>query len=309
MKYAISPTPQFERDYRRAAKKGLDMAPLNAVIAALAAGELLPPENRDRPLGGELYGYRECRVLPDRLLVYRIDGDVLLLHLIRTGTQGELYRKGGTTQMKNGMKSLYRSPVKTAVTLLLLAAAAFLFLYNLGEYNVSDREYREARDKYEGVLTVEEQSVPDNPSYFDYFLMTDDTNPGNSYEQKYEDNHQQRIGEDVIAKLSALPYISRVEKRYLTAGVSPAYIRLDTDQNVFPYFARCILIATVKYRYQSSVYNAPQVIEKYTPYIENMEYITLENVELLAGDSSWLHGQERQTLYVQTIKEENREDH
>ena len=212
-------------------------------------------------------------------------------------------------KLRTHFQSLYRSPLKTILTLLLLAAAAFLFLYNLGEYNVSDREYREARDKYEGVLTVEEQSVPDNPSYFDYFLMTDDTNPGNSYEQKYEDNHQQSIGEDVIAKLSALPYISRVEKRYLTAGVSPAYIRLDTDQNVFPYFARCILIATVKYRYQSSVYNAPQVIEKYTPYIENMEYITLENVELLAGDSSWLHGQERQTLYVQTIKEENREDH
>ena len=29
------------------------------------------------------------------------------------------------------LKSLYRSPLKTALTLLLLAAAAFLFLYNL----------------------------------------------------------------------------------------------------------------------------------------------------------------------------------
>ena len=62
--------------------------------------------------------------------------------------------------MKNGFKTLYRSPVKTVVTLLLLAAAAFLFLYNLGEYAVSDREYREARDKYQGVLTVEEVPVP-----------------------------------------------------------------------------------------------------------------------------------------------------
>ena len=50
--------------------------------------------------------------------------------------------------MKRYDKYLYRSPLKTAVTLLLLAAAAFLFLYNLGEYAVSDREYREARDKY-----------------------------------------------------------------------------------------------------------------------------------------------------------------
>ena len=212
-------------------------------------------------------------------------------------------------KLRAHFQSLYRRPLKTILTLLLLAAAAFLFLYNLGEYNVSDREYREARDKYEGVLTVEEQSVPDNPSFYDYFLMTDETNPGNSYDQKYEDNHHQSIGEDIISKLSALPYISRVEKRYLTAGVSPAYIRLDTDQHVFPYFARCILVATVKYRYQTSMFNAPQLVKQYTPHIENLEYITLEDVELLAGDLSWLHGQEQQTLYVQTIKEEYREDH
>ena len=102
------------------------MAPLNAAIAALAAGETLPPESRDRPLGGELYGYRECQVPPDRLLVYRIDGDVLLLHLIRTGTRGELYHREGVNAVKpkKALKTLVRSPLKTAVTLLLLVAAA-----------------------------------------------------------------------------------------------------------------------------------------------------------------------------------------
>ena len=66
--------------------------------------------------------------------------------------------------MKTHIRSLYRSPLKTVLTLLLLAAAAFLFLYNLSEYSISDREYREARDKYEGVLTVEVEPVPDNTS-------------------------------------------------------------------------------------------------------------------------------------------------
>ena len=84
--------------------------------------------------------------------------------------------------MKQHLKSLYRSPLKTGLTLLLLAAAAFLFLYNLSEYAVSDREYREARDKYEGVLTVEAGSVPDNSSIRDYFLLTDETNPGNTHD-------------------------------------------------------------------------------------------------------------------------------
>ena len=52
------------------------------------------------------------------------------------------------------LKSLYRSPLKSVLTLLLLTAASFLFLYNLSEFSVADREYREVRDKYEGVLTV-----------------------------------------------------------------------------------------------------------------------------------------------------------
>ena len=158
MKYAVKLTNRFRRDYRRAKGQGLDLGPLNAAITALAAGEPLAEAYRDRTLSGDLQGCRECQVQPDWLLVYRIDGDVLVLTLIRTGSRREMYRREGANGMKptKSLKSLYRSPLKTAVTLLLLAAAAFLFLYNLGEYSVSDREYREARDKYEGVLTVEE---------------------------------------------------------------------------------------------------------------------------------------------------------
>ncbi|MBR5702572.1 MAG: type II toxin-antitoxin system mRNA interferase toxin, RelE/StbE family [Oscillospiraceae bacterium] len=310
MKYAISPTPQFERDYRRAAKTGLDMAPLNAVIAALAAGGPLPPENRDRPLGGELYGYRECQIRPDRLLVYRIDGDLLLLHLIRTGTRGEVYHREGGSALKQtkALRTLIRSPLKTAVTLLLLAAAAFLFLYNLGEYAVSDREYREARDKYHGVLTVEEQAVPVNTSIYDFFLLTDETGRTETYGEKiwesdpaltYENNHQLSLGADILERLSALPHVSRVENRYLTAGVSPDYIRMDTDERFFAYNARCVLTATVKYRYPTFIDNTLDRIE---PYEDKIEYVTLEDAEILAGDQTWLMGQEQQTLFLTTFK-------
>ena len=60
--------------------------------------------------------------------------------------------------MKQHMRSLYRSPLKTSLTLLLLAAAAFLFLYNLSEFSVADREYREdLRKARRGIdLTKEE---------------------------------------------------------------------------------------------------------------------------------------------------------
>ncbi len=216
------------------------------------------------------------------------------------------------------IRSLYRSPLKTVLTLLLLAAAAFLFLYNLSEYSVSDREYREARDKYEGVLTVEERAVPENTTLFDFFLLTDETGRTASYGEAvfdgltltYEDNHQQSLEAELMDKLSALPHISRTEKRYLTAGVSSEYIRLDTDQHYFPYAARCVLEATVKYRYDSLLManNGALLHDDYT---ERIEYLTLEDVELLAGDPSWLYdilGQEyeQHAVLFTTYKEEYR---
>ncbi len=321
MQYTVKTTPHFKRDYRRARQAGRDMRPLDEVILALAAGEPLPGEVRDRPLTGEWSGYRECEVQPGWLLVYHIRGEALVLTLIRTGTQAELYRKGGTAQMKNGLKSLYRSPVKTAVTLLLLAAAAFLFLYNLGEYSVSDREYREAKGKYQGVLTVEEQPVPGNTTIYDFFLLTDETGRTETYGEKIwesdpaltcENNHQLSLGVDILERLSALPYVSRVEKRYLTAGVSPDFVRLDTDGHYYPYNARCILTGTVTYRYQTELFNYEKrsgLANLAMPYVDNCEYVTLENVEVLAGDPAWLMDQDQQSVYLTTLKEEYRGRH
>ncbi len=317
MKYIIKPSPQFRRDYRREQLKGRDLGPLRAVISRLAAGEVLPEEYRDRLLMGDMQGYRECQVRPEQLLVYRVDGEALVLYLIRTGSRGEVYRReGGAAMGKTGFKALYRSPVKTVLTLLLLGLAAFLFLYNLGEYAVSDREYREARDKYQGVLTVEEQTVPVNTSIYDFFLVTDETARTEVYGEKlwpedpalnYENNHQLSLGADILEKLSALPHVSRVEKRYLTAGVSPEYVRLDTDERFYPFNARCILIGTVKYRYQNYDYIVVSKLNNAQPYVDNKECVTLEAVEVLAGDPAWLMDQAEQTVCLTTMKEELRE--
>ncbi len=196
--------------------------------------------------------------------------------------------------MKTHLQSLIRSPLKTLITLLLLAAAAFLFLYNLSEYSISDREYREARDKYEGVLTVEEGSVWDNTSIFDLFLLTDETGRTASYGEPmfdgmsltYEMHHQQSLSQELMEKLSALPHISRVEKRYLAPGVSAEYLRLDTDKHYYPYAGRCILEGTVKYRYVCDLLRATELTGR--DWVANWEYLTLEDVKMLAGDPAWI---------------------
>ena len=206
------------------------------------------------------------------------------------------------------LKSLYRSPLKTALTLLLLAAAAFLFLYNLSEYSVSSREYREARDRYEGVLTVD--SVPlkmeTMGSAYDYFLHTDPTNPAKTYGKvNYADFHLPDVEAETVSTLLDMPYISRAERRYMTAGVSQDYMRLDADQSWFSYHARCILAAEVKgiepaFDVSTLLPFSDALAE------EGMLALTLTDCEVLAGDPAWLRGYEEQQLELWPARDECR---
>lgn len=86
-------TTQFKKDYKLALKRHLDIALLDNVIRTLARGEVLPEKNRDHALTGDWVGHRECHILPDWLLVYRIEEEVLVLTLARTGTHSDLFGK------------------------------------------------------------------------------------------------------------------------------------------------------------------------------------------------------------------------
>lgn len=92
-KYIIKPTTQFKKDYKLAMKRGLDIKLLDEVITTLAMGLSLPEKNRDHALTGNWIGHRECHIMPDWLLVYRIEDDVLVLTLSRTGTHSDLFSK------------------------------------------------------------------------------------------------------------------------------------------------------------------------------------------------------------------------
>lgn len=82
---------RFRKDLKLAAKRGLRLDELNAIVNQLAAGQTLPERNRDHSLTGDYIGFRECHIRPDWLLVYRVDGDALELFLFRTGTHTDLF--------------------------------------------------------------------------------------------------------------------------------------------------------------------------------------------------------------------------
>ena len=92
-KLTVKPTTQFRKDYKQAMKRGLKIALLEDVVGHLAMGEPLPEKNRDHALTGDWIEHRECHIQPDWLLIYRIEGDVLVLTLARTGTHSDLFGK------------------------------------------------------------------------------------------------------------------------------------------------------------------------------------------------------------------------
>ena len=92
-KYIVKPTTQFKKDFKLAMKRSMKIELLEEVIAMLAMGETLPDKHKDHALTGNWVGHLECHILPDWLLIYRIEDEVLVLTLARTGTHSDLFGK------------------------------------------------------------------------------------------------------------------------------------------------------------------------------------------------------------------------
>lgn len=89
--YTIKPTTKFQKDLKRASKRGYNINILLEIIKKLAAGEELPQKNRDHALSEIYSGCRECHIAPDWLLVYEIENESLFLYFLRTGTHSDLF--------------------------------------------------------------------------------------------------------------------------------------------------------------------------------------------------------------------------
>ncbi len=87
----VSFTNQFKKDYKLCIKRGYDMLLLQNIINILAIPAILPEKNKDHDLKGTHMGKRECHIMSDWLLVYKIDGNRLVLY--RTGTHSDLFSK------------------------------------------------------------------------------------------------------------------------------------------------------------------------------------------------------------------------
>jgi mRNA interferase YafQ len=84
-------TKQFERDVKRAQRRGKDLEKFKTVARVLLAGQPLDPLHRDHRLVGNYEGRRDCHLEADWLLIYKIDGERLIFE--RMGTHSDLFKK------------------------------------------------------------------------------------------------------------------------------------------------------------------------------------------------------------------------
>lgn len=74
-------------------KRSLNINLIDEIITKLAHREQLPEQFKDHALSGNWGGHRECHIQPDWLLIYRVENDLLVLTLTRTGTHSDLFGK------------------------------------------------------------------------------------------------------------------------------------------------------------------------------------------------------------------------
>ncbi len=87
----VKQTAQFKRDLKLCVKRHYDLDLITAVVDILRIPALLPPKSKDHPLGGKWINHQECHIQPDWLLIYRVEGNDLMLY--RTGTHSDLFGK------------------------------------------------------------------------------------------------------------------------------------------------------------------------------------------------------------------------
>ena len=84
-------TSRFKKDYKAIVKRGYNKGLFSKVLDYLMNEKNLPEKHLDHHLSGFYYGFRECHILPDWLLIYRIEKDTLTLSLTRTGTHNDVF--------------------------------------------------------------------------------------------------------------------------------------------------------------------------------------------------------------------------
>ena len=82
-------TRQFERNVKKARKRGKNLDKFKIIARALIEGKKPDPLHRDHQLIGDYTGRRECHIEADWLLIYKVEKDKILFE--RMGSHADLF--------------------------------------------------------------------------------------------------------------------------------------------------------------------------------------------------------------------------
>ena len=215
------------------------------------------------------------------------------------------------------IKTLVRTPLKTLVTFLLLAATSYMLFFNAAEYAVTSREFKRTKASYMGIGAVETRafkplpirsSSPNNKpsiSGADAFLYADSRVAKNpyDYDSAVEDSYiYAGIKQSDAEAIENLPYVTAASTRYMTAGVSPDFLRSDLMNRAlmypkYNYTARFIAEVTVVrhiFKTAFGYYTRALEYDVPSPPLSEREWrscgIVIDDVKILAGDRSCFDG-------------------
>lgn len=150
---------------------------------------------------------------------------------------------------KLSLKILYRSPVRTVLTFILLVAVTFALFSQVLEYSVAKREMEKAVGEYKGVgSVVNGEFVSQSRDCFEY-MFADERVQNHVLPEIWgkinRDLGYESLSAEQVETITNMPYVSYTDTRYLTAGVTQ-YRRLDIDTRYYEYTHNCVVEGTAK---------------------------------------------------------------
>ncbi len=181
------------------------------------------------------------------------------------------------------LKTLYRSPVRTILTFILLGVVTFAFFSQTAEYAVTAREFNAAAEQYVGVGTAEIAPLEESDPAFPWQVPLN-TNATNLYAP---------LTQEQLNAISALPYVTSADSRYMTAGFSDTYYRLD-EKYFYNFTLQCIVEGTLL-QYEEVYSNNTHIINR----------VKINDLTVLAGSLSLPSAQTQITFMTWPEKWDN----
>ena len=210
-------------------------------------------------------------------------------------------------RFKNAMRMLLRTPTKSLVTFVLIAAVTFGFSSQVFEYAVVSREMAKLADYFRITGTIEAGPVPVQQVYDEWgnfgpqaLYAELEAEPVSKmaatyYLPKKAALHYAPVSAEAMAAVAAYPQVAAVSKRYMGAGISDTYYRGNANQYLNDYTMRFVGEGVVD---RVEIYNFPFSNQP-------IAYVIFSEFNLLAGNPDWF-GKSKETVKI-VVNTEDRE--